>query len=245
MRSAPPLRRSRVRLYHAAAIVALVTPHSARAQACDDAGQSASVARAAPQAAQQAGGPDDDATTAPLQRTRRGGFTLALLAGAQIMSARGTPTKFEQRNDAFAVNTGAAGGYNTTLLLGITFNDYLGFHGGFESSRASRGGLRVSAPAFLLGFEAWPLFARGGALRDLGVSADFGTGGPAISRASDGAVLASAGASSFVRFGVFFEALHAGAFDAGPYVAYEHASSETYAQGAGSVGLRLAYQASR
>jgi len=164
-----------------------------------------------------------------------------LLVGPAVVSARGTPTTYSKRNEANEVSSGALGGFTTTLLVGGALTDWFSFQLGFQSSSAANERLQMSAGGFLVGVEVWPLFARGGLWRDVGLGAHFGSGGATLQPKGSDEKLADSGAFSQARLSVFWDATRLWKINLGPAVAYEFIASPTYTQHVGFLALRAMF----
>jgi hypothetical protein len=185
------------------------------------------------------GGAGDDDVNFNVPASRRGGFLFGVLLGGQMTGASGTPTDYDQRTDAFRVSTGAAFGATQAFFLGGALTDWFAFKIGFQQGSASKGDTKLASGGLIVGVEAWPLFSLGGPFRDLGVLADFGTGGATIERG--GEERANAGAYSLLRAGVSYDALRLWKVNLGPTLAFEHTTSETFRQNALWLGLRAVF----
>lgn len=178
--------------------------------------------------------------TAPA--TRRYGFTAGILAGAMFGTAHGYPNAYGKIDnpDFYASATGVGSG--AILWIGGALTDWFTF--GLGGGGGSYGGSNRSAGgAFLFHLEAFPLFARGGAWRDLGVSADFGTGGGTITNRSSGAELSTAGSFSIASVGLFWESWRfaSGHLVAGPAATFTYEGSESQVRTFGMAGIRGAF----
>lgn len=139
--------------------------------------------------------------------TRRYGFTLGTSYGIGAGDASGYPNDLAKIDDpAWRSHTGgfATGG---SLWLGGAITDWFTFGLGTEFASAQGSQAKTSGGAFMFRVQAFPLFERGGIWRDLGVFADFGTGGGTIQLKS-GQELANGGAMSMITGGAFWEAIH-------------------------------------
>jgi hypothetical protein len=155
------------------------------------------------------------------------------------MQASGSPVKFNQRSDT--VDTGIVPGFGYTVTIGGVFTDWFAFHLGLSTAGATKGDHQNGVTAFIMGLETWPLFSLGGVWRDVGIGADFGTGSASVKSKASGETLADGGGMSMIRATVFWDALRAGRWNFGPYVAYEHHDAETYAGNVGWIGVRTAF----
>jgi hypothetical protein len=187
------------------------------------------------------GSSGDDEVNFAVPATRRGGFLFGVVLAGQMTGAEGTPTDYDRRGDAYRVSTGTALGTTQAFFLGGALTDWFAFKLGFQQGSASKGGRDLSSSGVLIGVEAWPLFSLGGAFRDVGLLVDFGTGGATIEEAGGGGEIANAGAYSLVRAGLVWDALRLWKINAGPALAFEHTTSETYRQDSLWFGLRTVF----
>lgn len=175
----------------------------------------------------------------PVQTRRRYGFTLGLSGGAQVTNAQGSSIKFTQR--ANRTSTGFAVGTGESIWLGGVFTDWFAFHVGMTFGTASKGDHSIKGSGVIFGVETWPLFARGGVFRDLGLGFDFGTGTAEVRSKSLDKIEANGGSASMIRGTVFWDAVSAWKLNFGPYVAYERRDAEVYSQNLFWFGLRTAF----
>jgi len=174
--------------------------------------------------------------TAPA--TRRSGFTAGLILGAALGHASGTPNDYSMiGNPAYESRTGGVGP-GGALWIGGALTDWFTF--GLGGGSSSFGGSRLfsTSTVFLFHIEAFPLFYRGGVLRDLGLFADFGTGVGSIKRKSTGESISSAGSFSVGGAGAFWECWRIAGFAAGPVVAWQYQYSLPLERHFALVGLR-------
>ena len=95
---------------------------------------------------------------------------------------------------------------------------------------------------YLFHIEAFPLFSRGGKLRDIALFADFGTGTATIQRRSDDGQYSSSGSLSAVGLGAFWETWRlAGNFALGPYASWHYQDSNAMTRYFGEFGVRGAF----
>jgi hypothetical protein len=169
---------------------------------------------------------ESDANWQTAPATRRSGFTAGLILGAALGYASGTPNDLSMiGNPAFQSHTGGIGP-GGALWIGGALTDWFtfGLGGGMTSFGGSQ--LKSSSSVFLFHIEAFPLFSRGGAYRDLGVFADFGTGVGSIERKSTQESVSSAGSFSVAGLGAFWETWRFAGFAAGPTVTWQYQYSQ-------------------
>ncbi|HTM43830.1 MAG TPA: hypothetical protein VL137_02685 [Polyangiaceae bacterium] len=174
---------------------------------------------------------------------RRGDFAVSLTLGSGLAVAQGSPNEVEKLNDpAFQQHTGAAFQLGNELWLGAALRDWfvLGFG---LAQRGSHGGpVQVSTSSFITHLEFYPLFAQGGALRDLSIYGEFGAGSGKMVRR--GQQVANAGVLSTIATGIVFEPLRWGGFAAGPALQYMHQFSPSLRADFVGLGFRVAFYAS-
>ncbi|MCC6646489.1 MAG: hypothetical protein IT374_13070 [Polyangiaceae bacterium] len=175
----------------------------------------------------------------PVTTRRRYGFTLGLEGGANVTRAEGSGMQFTARTTP--TSTGAAFGTGQSLWIGGVFTDWFSFHLGMTFNRASVGDHEISGTGFMFGLETWPLFARGGVFRDLGLGLDFGTGTAEVRSKARDKVEADGGGMSMVRASVFWDAVSAWKLNLGPFVAYERRTGEVYSQDLAWLGVRAVF----
>ena len=174
--------------------------------------------------------------TAPA--TRRGGFTAGLLGGLALGAAHGYPNEFAKIDNSAYYNRTSGPGAGGALWIGGALTDWFTFALGGGASRFGGQQLSSSSYVFLFHLEAFPLFYRGGALRDLGAFADFGTGVGSIVQKSGAGSVAKAGSFSVGGAGVFWEGWRAAHLAAGPVVAWQYQGSDPMMRQFGLIGLR-------
>jgi hypothetical protein len=135
---------------------------------------------------------------------RRAGFVIGLATGIALGSAHGYPNDFNKIDNpayrAYATGPGRA----STIWLGGALAEWFTFGLGLSADNWAASKLKTSATAFVFHLEGYPLMSMGGVYRDVGFSADFGTGGSTIAT-KDGVSRASSGAFSMVGGGFFWE----------------------------------------
>jgi hypothetical protein len=196
-------------------------------------------AEPAPPASAQAPKPhESDANWQTAPATRRSGFTAGLILAGALGYASGTPNDYSKIGDpTYTSHTGGIGP-GGALWIGGALTDWFTF--GLGVGMSSFGGSQLSSKSsvFLFHIEAFPLFARGGVYRDLGVFADFGTGPGSIARKSTKEEISSAGSFSVAGIGAFWETWRFAGFAAGPVVAWQYQYSQPLERHFALVGLR-------
>lgn len=174
---------------------------------------------------------------------RRGGFMLAAVAGASLGSASGNPKGQTERFDpAYESNLGLAYGYRWTPFLGGALTDWFTVGVGMSfGTMQTAGDLDSDVTTFVFHFEAFPLYARGGAWRDVGVMADFGAGVTTIHNTVTGKELSNSAVASAAGLGVFWEPWRVWQLSAGPALSYQRNWSQWTERNDVTIGLRGAF----
>lgn len=202
------------------------------------------TAEAAPSPAAEKGvGPSTDRRPLDLPWERRGGFTFGFDVDAIYGGARGYPNDLNRIGDPAWQSHVSGLGTAIHLWVGGTLTDWLSVGVGWAQTRITGDVLDSSGWALLFRVEAFPAYARGGIWRDIGLSADIGTGPVGIVRKADNRELAYAGTVSIIGIGAFWEPWHLGdrRFNAGPFVTWQHQQSDSMTRSFGAVGLRGAF----
>lgn len=184
---------------------------------------------------------DDDG--APIKATpavRRDGFTVGISGGLALASASG------YRNDVteiglpeFEEGTGAAVSAGGAFWLGGSLADWLSIAIGVQRTNFSGNGLDAAGAGLHARIELFPLFYRGGAWQDAGVSAFAGTGNVDVKRGNE--TVAAGEGTSLVGAGVFFEPWRFWQFSTGPELFYTHQFARSMSAHLLVVGWRLAF----
>jgi hypothetical protein len=177
----------------------------------------------------------------PGHAVRRSAFAAGVTMGALVGGVSGYPNEAEKIGVArYEAGTGPAGGTGGGFWLGVAPRDWLvlGLGASFGSvagsSSLSNGG------AFVLHLEAFPLFERGGLLRDLGVIGEFGAGSRNVFHGST--LVADGGLISCAGFGVVYEPVRVGSHvSAGPVLLVSHQFSQTIAATLVTAGVQVAF----
>jgi hypothetical protein len=186
--------------------------------------------------------PSQDADTAVLRSTgatRRSGFTAGILGGLAVGDAAGFPNDFSKLdNPAYHASTTGAG-TAFTFYLGGALTDWFTFGFGLGSSSFGSRRLITKSTAFVFHIEAFPLFARGGAFRDIALFADVGTGTATLTRREDGVEFSNSGGLSMAGVGALWEAWRLGSHLAfGPFAAWHYQSSDAMTRHFSELGVR-------
>ncbi len=166
---------------------------------------------------------------------RRSGFTVGVSYGAAYLDAVGYPNKLSQIDDPAYRQTLSGFGTGSSLWLGGVLRDWLTFALGMSSRRDFD--QQLAGGAFVFRVEGFPLFALGGAYRDVGVFGEFGAGGNVIEK--EGEVVADAGFTSMLGLGAFYEPWTFWKFSSGPALQYTREFSQSMTVHAVTLGMRL------
>lgn len=170
---------------------------------------------------------------------RRSGFVLGLIGGLALGGASGNPDIASQRYDpAYATSTGFAAGYRIAPFFGGALTDWFTFGLGATLGSIETGARRSEVTAFVFHLEAFPLFAKGGTLRDAGVSLDFGAGVANIVSKRNNQEVATAGVASLAGIGLFWEPWRWWHFAMGPCVVYQYDWSDHFSRHDVTLGLK-------
>ncbi len=179
--------------------------------------------------------------TAPAER--RSGLTVGFTLGGLLGKAAGFPNDAKKIMRASAyTETGVAPGGGATLWVGAALADWLVFGLGGEGTRFSASGANVVNLALDFHVDVFPLYAMGGAYRDVGLAIDTGTGiTTGTSTADDSVKLIDGGSVSRIGLGGFFEAWRAGPVTIGPSLSGDYAWSASSRRGTFMLGLRTTF----
>jgi len=180
----------------------------------------------------------DDKVAAP-DAERRSDVTIGFSGGMQLGAASGYPNEAEKIGDpAFRQDaTGFGGG--GFVWIGGAFRDWFTFAIGTGGGGVSGGSLDAGGGALIFRVETFPAYTLGGAWRDIGFGADFGTGGFTIQRGKE--VQADGGSASLVGASFFWEGGRFWRIAAGPTLDYHYYFSQTIDAHLVSLGLRMAF----
>ncbi|MEP7121433.1 MAG: hypothetical protein ABJE95_11005 [Byssovorax sp.] len=152
--------------------------------------------------------------------THRSGFVVGLAIGTGVTAFSGYPN--DSRKIGLAshyTETGASIGGTFSLWIGGALSDWftfgIGFTGGnmplLSDQKAAAGGL-------IFHVEAYPLFTRGGHLRDLGIFFNAGTGSASVTPKDSDKKLIDSGSASVIGGGPFYEGFKLWKTKGGPFV---------------------------
>src|SRR5262249_10842601 len=136
--------------------------------------------------------------------TRRSGFTFGVLGGLSFGSVEGYPNDLSKLDNPVYKSATSGVGSSGMLYIGGALTDWFTFGFGLSSSSYGSSRLVSKSGAFLFHLEAFPLWQRGGTLRDVAIFADFGTGTATIKRRSDDVEHSASGSLSIVGLGAFW-----------------------------------------
>lgn len=194
--------------------------------------------------AQAIDGGDGENYSAPPPE-RRNGFMATLQTEYGYMSVEGYPNKLGRiGNPDYRSHIGGVGSV-VSLVLGGALRDWLTAGlvirtaGVFGEDKIVGG---ISGIGMQL--QGFPLWARGGAFRDLGIVGEFGVGLGAISDTSDkddAKVLAEGGGMSHLSLGASYEVFKFWLFSAGPVLNYSHQFSQSMTGHSVTGGIKLTF----
>jgi hypothetical protein len=216
-------------------VVALAEPDDAKESAADE---PVDLTAAPPASAST---PPVEGEQGPLigPAERRCGFTLGLLGGGHLGTARGYPNDaLKIDREEFLTDVGFAGGGVGELFVGIALADWIVFGLGFAvgGTRSSDHESGFGAMAFRI--DAFPAYGAGGAFRDLGLMLEAGLGITNTDVAADERRVIESGAASRVAIGAFYEGIRLWKISMGPYAAADVMFSTSVTQPAAWIGWR-------
>jgi hypothetical protein len=174
---------------------------------------------------------------------RRSGFVVGAMLGFGLSSIVGYPNDVKKIGLArYYTATGAVPASSSMLFFGGALSDWFTFGVGFGGSRLfGTGDNTAMAAGFAFHVEAYPLYFKGGKLRDLGVMLDAGTGSASVApTADDTKKLVDSGGSSMLGGGVFYDGLRFWRVGSGPYLAGAYQWSDSVRRPAIFFGYRIA-----
>jgi hypothetical protein len=178
----------------------------------------------------------------PGKAERRSDVAVGLLLGAAAGAVSGYPNELAKLDDPkYQANTGFGGGTSGGVWVGGALRDWFVFGVGLAVGTVSGHGYHSTGTAFVFHLEAYPLFSRGGAWKDVGVIGEFGAGGRTITRGATTS-LAEGGLLSIATVGVVYEPIHLGSHvSAGPLVEFTYQGSQSLTATFGTIGLRASF----
>jgi hypothetical protein len=186
---------------------------------------------------------EDPAAAAPPpaseRPTRRGGLTVGVEAGFGLASIVGYPNDLTKIGYAgYYTATGARPAGVVEGWVGTAISDWLSFSlGATASSLLASGGDKARSYGGMFHIEAFPLFALGGHLRDLGVRVDAGLGFASVTDAT-GASLVDSSFGSLIGGGIFYEGIRAWKTAHGPFLMGNYVFTDTALRPAIFIGWR-------
>lgn len=176
---------------------------------------------------------------------RRGGFALGLETGVGVAHYAGYPNEVSKLDDpTFRQSTGAGLGTELGLWLGGALRDWLTVGLGASLASVQGNGTVGSGFGLLFNVEAFPLFNRGKALRDLGLGFSGGVAFGVLFDENDTTFtdpVANGGVMSRLSGTVFYEAFRFWHFSSGPRISYTHAFSQSLSIHQVVGGWRMAF----
>jgi hypothetical protein len=190
----------------------------------------------------QGAGADKPANWENAPATRRSGFVFGLSGGLLAGTSRGYPNRLDaiDHEDYYADVTSVGSG--GTLFLGGALADTFTFGFGLSGGSWKNGNLQSTGGVFVFHIEAFPLFAMGGRWRDVGLFADFGTGGRQIVY-ENGTNRAGGGGMSYAGGGVFWETwrFFGDHCTTGPFAAFSYMGNNTLSSDMVALGFRTVF----
>ncbi len=170
---------------------------------------------------------------------RRDGFTVGIGYGMGAGNYVGYPNEVEKiDNPEYRSSTGMSLASGYSIWLGGALRDWFTVGVGLFAAGGGDKDMIGGGGAFGLHLEAFPLFALGGAWRDLGVSTEFGAAGGTIQK--DGDESANGGNMSMVGFGAFFEPWQFWHVSHGPMLSTKYQFSDSMTASTVLLGWRMA-----
>lgn len=174
--------------------------------------------------------------------TRRGGFTVGVMAGFGVASVVGFP------NDSLKINreryytvTGVRPSPGGTAWFGAALTDWFTFGVGATGGwTLATGDQKVTTVGFVFHLEGFPLFPLGGGARDVGVMFDAGLGVASVDSKSTGESLVGGSGCSIIGGGVFYEGVRFWKIHGGPYLSGNYFWMDTVRRPGIFLGWRMA-----
>lgn len=175
-----------------------------------------------------------------MKSERRSNLLLGVDLGLGLGQVSGYPRDAVKVDDPrYLSDTGFTLGRNGAFYVGGAFTDWFSFSLGARFETLTKGITEASGGAALLRVETFPLYAKGGRWRDLGVGLEGGLGWMKSRKHDE--VVAHLGSPGNVGLTLFHETWRWGGLTVGPSLAYTHQFSETGYAHLGMIGLRAAY----
>jgi hypothetical protein len=200
-----------------AALAALLLAPSA---SFGEAAQPSPVASAEPPAQAPPPAPEDPSKAWETARaTRRSGFVIGIALQGGFGALSGYPADTKKIGvDAYYSTTGIAPAIGGFAWIGGALTDWFVFGVGGGTGRVFVRDREAFAFNILFHIEAFPLFPLGGALRDLGVMLNVGTGQVTLHVTGRERAIVDSGVSSVLGGGVFWEGIRLWRVAMGPFV---------------------------
>jgi hypothetical protein len=184
----------------------------------------------------------EDAPLPEPPATRRSGLAIGLASGLSIANASGYPNDVTKIDVAeFEASTGTGASLGTALWVGGALADWLTIALGYQGAGFNGNGLEARGGSIHVRIETFPLFFRGGAWENAGLSLFAGTGNYDVKRANT--TVAEGEGTSLVGLGAFFEPWQFWQLSTGPELMYTHQFSRSLSAHSLVVGWRLAFYA--
>lgn len=188
--------------------------------------------------------PTEPAPDASAVAERRCGFTIGLLGGGHLGTARGYPNDaLKIDREEFLTDVGFAGGGLGELYVGIALADWMVFGLGFAYGGTLSADHESAFGGLAFRIDAFPAYAAGGVFEDLGLMVEAGFGITNTDLSADGTRVIESGAASRVAVGAFYEGIRLWKLSMGPYVAADVMFSQSVTQPAAWIGWRTALYA--
>jgi len=194
----------------------------------------------------QSPSPESDPSEPVLSRDvvheRRGGLTVGYSTGLWLGHVEGTPAEEDKIGSEEARSSSSGVGAGSVLWLGATITDWFGVALGLGGGALERRGKVTAISSLHFRLEGYPLYARGGWYRDLGLTLVSGLGFAIVEgEEEDEPRVAGLGAST-VGLGVFHETFGFWKFRAGPSLEYAYSFSRPAVAHSALLGARLVFR---
>jgi hypothetical protein len=160
------------------------------------------------------------------------------MTGLSFGTVSGYPNDFSKIDQPAFRSATSGVGNGFTLYLGGALTDWFTFGLGMTQTSFGSDKLVTKGGAFIFHVEAFPLFAKGGLYRDLGLFANFGTGTATISRREGGQEFAASGSLSIAGVGALWETWRFWHIALGPFAQVQYEASNSMERTLGEVGIR-------
>jgi hypothetical protein len=171
---------------------------------------------------------------------RRSDLVLGVSGGLLLGATSGYPNELAKIDDpAYESSTGFAAGTGFSFWLGGALADWFTVGVGATLLGGSGPNGRMNGVAGILKVEAYPLYEKGGPLRDLAFFADFGAGSMTVDGAPDDP--ADGGFTSVAGLGSAYELLRLSRFAFAPTAEYLFIQSPTVTSHSAILGARVVF----